>query len=167
MESWGKHSKNPRMGDWGVAKLLTHVECWHVPLGHLFLHPTIENQGQKESRCPEIQDHIKAQFSPSSSQFSLCSWLQPVPALRYSGSHLESAYGLHITFGMWLLRSHGYGERTRECMGQVQVMSSEVKELLCSPGFILAWVWGGRCAFLKESVSLLCFHGPLIRLPRR
>lgn len=44
-----------------------------------------------------------------------------------------------------------------ECRGQVHQQVDKRREILCSPGIILLWVWDGPLAFSKEQINFPSF----------
>ena len=97
----------------------THTLCGkmvyssrRLPMGPLSIPPFSEDQGQKQSPCPEILPHIKTQFSPEAGSLSLRSDCNPLLCWGIQAP----AWILYVEFtqplSTGLLRPHGYGERT-------------------------------------------------------
>ena len=114
----GKQSKDPCTGDYREAR-------WFIPVAGgpwaPSVCPTMENQGQKWTPCPEILCHIKVQSSPASGQGGLRFQLQSMAVL---GVQAPS----QTPWALWVVGPHGCGKKTCDSAKQVQV-TSESKQV--------------------------------------
>ena len=114
---------------------------YKLPPGFPMSHLPLSHQGKSGSGLESMSretEPCQGQFSPIFliTQLSQLVFLAQFTAvLRYSGSCLEAACGVLWSLAMQLLRPHDYGERMRNCLGQVQATSK--RQLLCSPGVTL------------------------------